>query len=143
MLPTASAERPATRSRCATSAVVVVLPFVPVIAMIRVPPPPPPHEAASARKPRSISERIGTRAALAASPAHRPRRGDPMRRSRTRERPPARAIASPPHRSSPTPPRPPCLAATRPRSSHLQRGERDRGAQHPQDIESHHHLWLG
>src|SRR3989475_8932826 len=58
MLPTASAESPATRSRCATSAVVVVLPFVPVIATVRVLPPPPLPERA--RNPRSTSEKIGT-----------------------------------------------------------------------------------
>jgi len=37
MLPALVARRPAALSRCATSAVVVVLPFVPVIAMLRVP----------------------------------------------------------------------------------------------------------
>src|SRR5438445_9653337 len=56
MFPAASAESPAPRNRCATSAVVVVLPFVPVIAMQRVSP-------ASARKPRSISDTTGTPAA--------------------------------------------------------------------------------
>src|SRR5881296_448207 len=61
MFPAASARRPATRSRCATSAVVVVLPLVPVIAIKRVPVP------AKAWKPRSISERIGTRASRAAA----------------------------------------------------------------------------
>src|SRR6266702_3065111 len=65
MLPTASAESPATRSRCATSAVVVVLPFVPVIATVRVLPPPP--LPARARNPRSTSEKIGTPAARAAA----------------------------------------------------------------------------
>src|SRR2546427_2042652 len=65
MLPTASAESPATRSRCATSAVVVVLPFVPVIATVRVLPPPP--LPARARNPRSTSEKIGTPPARAAA----------------------------------------------------------------------------
>src|SRR5439155_814007 len=37
MLPAVVARRPAALSRCATSAVVVVLPLVPVIAMLRVP----------------------------------------------------------------------------------------------------------
>jgi len=61
MFPAASAWTPAARRRCATSAVVVVLPFVPVIAMQRVPDPD------SARKPRSISDKIGTRASRAAA----------------------------------------------------------------------------
>src|SRR5207247_8742553 len=57
--PAAPAEGPDPRNGCATSAVVVVLPFVPVIAMQRVSP-------ASARKPRSISDTTGTPAARAA-----------------------------------------------------------------------------
>src|SRR5439155_22849784 len=61
MFPAASACSPAPRNRCATSAVVVVLPFVPVIAMQRVPDP------ASARNPRSISDTTGTPAARAAA----------------------------------------------------------------------------
>src|SRR5258705_8031531 len=54
---------PAALNRCATSAVVVVLPFVPVIAMLRVPG----CNAASARKPRSSSEKIATPAWRAAA----------------------------------------------------------------------------
>src|SRR5438046_2670479 len=61
MFPAASAASPAARSRCATSAVVVVLPFVPVMAMQRVPDP------ASARNPRSISDTTGTPASRAAA----------------------------------------------------------------------------
>ena len=60
MFPEASALSPATRSRCAISAVVVVLPFVPVIAMVRTP------WARAARKPRSISETISRPASRAA-----------------------------------------------------------------------------
>src|SRR5439155_1262951 len=52
---------PAVPRRCTTSAVVVVLPFVPVIAIQRVPDP------ASAPNPRSISDKMGTRAARAAA----------------------------------------------------------------------------
>jgi len=61
MFPAASAASPAARSRWATSAVVVVFPFVPVIAIERMP------AAASARKPRSISDSTGTPAARAAT----------------------------------------------------------------------------
>src|SRR5207253_8488238 len=61
MFPAASAWTPAWRRRWATSAVVFVLPFVPVIAIQRVPDPD------SARNPRSISDRIGTRASRAAA----------------------------------------------------------------------------
>src|SRR6058998_1270605 len=59
MLPAAVARTPAASSTCATSAVVVVLPFVPVIAMQRAP--------SSAAKPISISDTTGTRASRAAA----------------------------------------------------------------------------
>ncbi len=61
-MPAAVALSPAVARRCATSAVVVVLPFVPVIAMQCVSP-----VAARARKPRSSSETISTPASCAAA----------------------------------------------------------------------------
>src|SRR2546426_5985183 len=63
MLPAVVDCNPAALSRWATSAVVVVLPFVPVIAMLRVPG----CKAASARNPRSSSETISTPACRAAA----------------------------------------------------------------------------
>ncbi len=62
MLPAAVALRPAIASKCATSAVVVVLPFVPVIAMQCVSP-----AAASAWNPRSSSETMSIPASRAAA----------------------------------------------------------------------------
>src|SRR3989475_3038136 len=68
----------------------------------------------------------------------------PTHRSRTRAPPLGRAASWPRRRSSPVPP-PPRRSppgATRRGSSHLQRGERDRGAQHAHDVEPHDDLRL-